>query len=76
MEDRLAASTIALAVFATKSQNQPMKLAQLWKVQLHSGVKILQLASPVSPILHTPVMEARLAASTIAPVESVTKNQS
>jgi hypothetical protein len=66
MEARPAVSTIALAVFATKHQSQPTKLAQSKRVQLHSGVRSLQLALLDSRILHTPAMEARPAVSTTA----------
>ena len=76
MEARLAASTTAQVESVTKNQSRSTRLAQLQRVRLHSGVKILQLALPDSQTLHTLVMEARLAASTTAQVESVTKNQS
>ena len=76
MEARLAASTTAQVESVTKNQSQSTRLAQLWRVQLHSGVKSLQLASLVSQILHTPAMEARPAVSTIVLAVFATKNQS
>ena len=76
MEARLAASTTAQVESVTKNQSQSTRLAQLWRVQLHSGVKSLQLASLVSQTLHTPAMEARPAVSTIVLAVFATKNQS
>ena len=74
MEARLAVNTTALAVFATKKQSQSTKLVQSWRVQLHSGVKILQLALLDSQILHTHAMEARPAVSTTALVVFATSS--
>ena len=74
MEARLAASTTAQVESVTKNQSQSTRLAQLWRVQLHSGVKSLQLALLDSQILHTPAMEARPAVSTTALVVFATSS--